>query len=245
MLLITKHNKKKTIVTRSINKKQRRNKKEAYFINIFSINIVLLTNDQKEAIVIEMLKERRPIREIAKAAQKSFSDIGEIKRKIFGESASYKKKKKLSKVAQALELFSKNKTPIDVAIELDLDPKDVEKIYLNYLRLTGVNQLVNIYQGLGNYLSNFISFYWSFREAEDDNKKIKEILDIANNVHELKSEIKRLHNERKNLDIQIQSKNNNLQNLDNQIKVASDILSSEYSNLESAHNEISTCIKQL
>ena len=70
-----------------------------------------------------MLKEGRPIREIAKEAQKSFQDIGEIKRKVFGESGSYKKKKKLSKVAQALELFSKNKTPIDVAIELDMDPK--------------------------------------------------------------------------------------------------------------------------
>jgi transposase len=69
----------------------------------------MLTNVQKEAIVIEMLKEGRSIREIAKAAQKSFSDIGEIKRRVLGESTSYKKKKKLSKVAQALELFFKNK----------------------------------------------------------------------------------------------------------------------------------------
>ena len=83
----------------------------------------MLTNKEKEAIVIEMLNEGRPIREIAKASQKSFSDIGEIKRRILGESASYIKKKKLSKVAQALELFSKNKTPIEAVIELDLDPK--------------------------------------------------------------------------------------------------------------------------
>ena len=62
------------------------------FISIFYINIVLLTNEQKEAIVIEMLKKGYPIREIAKASQKSFSDIGEIKRRIFGEAASYKKK---------------------------------------------------------------------------------------------------------------------------------------------------------
>jgi len=48
----------------------------------------LLTNEQKEAIVIEMLKAKRPIREIAKEAQKSFSDIGEIKRRILGESSS-------------------------------------------------------------------------------------------------------------------------------------------------------------
>src|SRR5215217_4493534 len=94
-------------------------------------------------MVIEMLKAKKPIRDIAKAAQKSFSDIGEIKRRILGESASYKKKKKLSKVSQALELFSKNKTSIDVAIELDLDPKDVEKVHINYLGLNGLSQLVN------------------------------------------------------------------------------------------------------
>ena len=104
----------------------------------------MLTSDQKEAIVIEMLKKKKPIREIAKEAQKSFSYIGEIKRRILGESASYKKKKKLSKVAQALELFSKNKTPIEVAIEFDLDPKDIEKIYLDYLGLNGLSRLVKI-----------------------------------------------------------------------------------------------------
>ena len=75
-----------------------------------------------------MLKEGYSIRQIAKEVHMSFSGLGEIKRRALGESALYKKKKKLSKVAQALELFSKNKTPIDVTIELDLDPKDVEKI---------------------------------------------------------------------------------------------------------------------
>ena len=161
---------------------------------------------QKEAIVIEMLKEGRPIREIAKAAQKSFSDIGEIKRRVLGESTSYIKKKKLSKVAQALELFSKNKTPIEVAIELDIDPKYIEKIYLNYLGLRGLTQLVKIHQELGNYLLDFISFYWSVIEIGADNKKIKEILDVANRVTDLNLAIKNRQNERKNLDIQIVQK---------------------------------------
>ena len=194
------------------------------FISIFYINIILPSSDEKETIVIEMLKKGYPIREIAKASQKSFSDIGEISRRIFGESASYKnKKKKLSKVAQALELFSKGKSPIEVSIDLDYDPKDIEKVYLNYLGLTGLTQLVKIYQELGKYLPDFISFYWSFIEAGADNKKIKEILDIANRVPELDLEIKRLQIERKNLEIQIQNKNNNLQNLDNQIEIANNI----------------------
>src|SRR5918995_6467281 len=189
------------------------------FISIFSINLILLNKIQKEELVINMLKEGKPIREIAKSAQKSFSDIGEIKRRVVGESDSYKKKKKLSEVAQALELFSKNKTPIEVAIELDLDPKNVEKIYLNYLGLNGLTQLVNISQELENYLPDFISFYGSFREAGADNKKIKGILDISNRVSELNTEIKRLQNERNILEIQIEQKKQNLQYLDNQIEI--------------------------
>jgi hypothetical protein len=197
----------------------------------------LLTSDEKEAIVIEMLKGRKPIREIAKASQKSFSDIGEIRRRVLGESAPYKKKKKLSKVAQALELFSKNKTPIEVAIELDFDPKDLEKIYLNYLGLNGLLQLVKIYQNLVNYLPDFIRFYWSFREAGADNKKIKEILDVADRLADFNLEIKNRQNERKYLELQIEQKKEDLQYLDNQIKEATNILSTEYSNLEILRSE--------
>ena len=100
-----------------------------------------------------MLKKGYPIREIAKASQKSFSDIGEIKRRIFGEAASYKKKKKkLSKVAQALDLFSQGKSPIEVSIELDYNPKDIEKVYLNYLGLTGLTQLVKFIKNCIKYI---------------------------------------------------------------------------------------------
>ncbi|HEY6588015.1 MAG TPA: hypothetical protein VIY98_06960 [Nitrososphaeraceae archaeon] len=206
----------------------------------------MLSSDEKETIVIEMLKKGYPIREIAKAAQKSFSAIGEINRRIFGESASYKKKKKkLSKTAQALELFSQGKSPIEVSIELDFEPKDVEKVYLNYLGLTGLTQLVRIYQELGKYLPDFISFYWSFNEAGADNKKIKEILDMANRLPELALEIKRLQIERKNLEIPIQNKNNNLQYLDNQIEIANNIFSTELTNLEDLRHEAARCRMQL
>ena len=40
------------------------------FISIFYINIILLSSDEKETIVIEMLKKGYPIREIAKDSTK-------------------------------------------------------------------------------------------------------------------------------------------------------------------------------
>jgi DNA repair exonuclease SbcCD ATPase subunit len=197
----------------------------------------MLTRDQKEAIVIEMLNAKKPIRDIAKEIHMSFSDIGGIKRRVLGESAPYRKKKKLSKVAQVFDLISKNKTPIAVTVELDLDPQDVKKIYINYLGLNGLTQLVNIHQELGSYLPDFISFYWSCREFGADNKKIKEIVDISNRAPELKSEIHRLQFERKNLEIEIERKNKKLQNLDYQIEETTNVLNTQYANYENLWND--------
>ena len=51
----------------------------SHFKSNLSINIViLLIHEQKESIVIKMLKEGYSIREIAKEVHMSFSDIGEI-----------------------------------------------------------------------------------------------------------------------------------------------------------------------
>jgi hypothetical protein len=131
----------------------------------------MFTSQQKEELVIKMLKEGYSFREIAKAAHMSFSDIGEIKRRIFGESASYKKTKKLSKVAQALQLFSENKTPTEVSIELDFDPKEVEKVYLDYLSINGLNNLVKLYEQLGGkYLQDFLKFIGHLEKRESITK---------------------------------------------------------------------------
>ncbi|MGI9011269.1 MAG: coiled-coil domain-containing protein [Nitrososphaeraceae archaeon] len=194
---------------------------------------------EKEALVIKLLKEGRTLREIAKEAYVSFGTLGEIKRRIFGESASYTKKNiKLSKNAKALELFSKGKSAIDVSVELDFDPKEVEKVYFYYLRLGGLSNLEKIYQELGNHLHNLIKFYWSFREAGVDNKIITYILDVADELPELNAKINSLRDERNDLEVQIQKKNRNLKYLNDQIEKASNIVYQENSKLENIMREI-------
>ena len=86
-------------------------------------------------------------------------------------------------------------------------------------------------------MPEFISFYWSCREFGVDNKKIKEILDIANRALELKSEIQRLQFERKNLEIQIEQKDKKIQYLDYQIAEATNVFNTQYSNYEKLSNE--------
>ena len=133
----------------------------------------MLTKSEKEALIIKLLEEGWTVREIAKEVHASPETIGEIKRRTLGESASYTKKNKK---------LSKNATPTEVSIELDFDPKEVEKVYLDYLRINGLHNLVKIYQQLGNHLQDLLKFYWSFIEAGVDNKIITHILDIANDI---------------------------------------------------------------
>ena len=63
----------------------------------------------------------------------SFSEIGAIKRRI--EEPYNEKNKKLTKNAQALKLFSQGKKPLDVCIELEMDPQEIEKLYSHFLML--------------------------------------------------------------------------------------------------------------
>jgi hypothetical protein len=199
----------------------------------------LLTKSEKEALIIKLLEEEWTVREIAKEAHASPETIGEIKRRTLGESASYtKKNKKLSKNAMALKLFSENKTPTEVSIELDFDPKEVEKVYLDYLRINGLHNLVKIYQQLGNHLEDLLKFYWSFIEAGVDNKIITHILDIANEIHDLEHKIKQLQAETKGLEVQIQKKKEYLKYLRGQIEKANNISYAENSRLEDLSRQI-------
>ena len=183
------------------------------FISIFYLKIVLLTNDQKETIVIEMLKAKRPIREIAKVAQKSFSDIGEIKRRISGESESYKKNKKLSKVAQALELFSKTKTPIKVAIELDLSANEIEEMQQEFWVLTKLDELALVYMEIRNYLDLFLNLFHVMKINKMINKKdIETVLKYAADLPSLENKFRNLANTV--LDLEIKKKELSAQLLD-------------------------------
>lgn len=202
-----------------------------------------MTKFEKETLVKKLLEEGWTVREIAKEAHVSPETIAEIRRRTLGESVSYtKKNKKLSKNAKALELFSKDKTPIEVSIELDFDPKEVEKVYFDYLRLEGSNDLKKIYQELGNHVQDLVKFYWSFREAGVDNKIITHILNIVSDIPDLEQKIKDLQDERKELEVQNTKKNKDLKYLIGQIEKASNIFYEENAKSDDLSRHI-TCKK--
>ena len=110
-----------------------------------------MTRAEKEQYVVELYKQNKTIREIAKRTHMSFRDIGiitnkykkeiELEKGHLEEKADYKPK---SKTTQAIEMFSEGKTPTEVVIELDLPADKVRTIYRQYLELNGMYDVLQI-----------------------------------------------------------------------------------------------------
>jgi SHS2 domain-containing protein len=105
---------------------------------------MVLTRQEKEDLVLNLYNQGRTYREIAKEARMSPRDIGVIlnrtaekkemeKAKEYQDTQNIDEQKqdnpKLSLSTQAYRLFSKGKTPIEVAIILDLVASEVSRYF--------------------------------------------------------------------------------------------------------------------
>jgi hypothetical protein len=93
---------------------------------------MLMSRQEKQTLVLQLYKENKTIREIAKEARMSFRDIGAIVKK--GSAAEnedshptdkMEKHPPLSVSAQSYKLFSEGKTPVGVAVSLNLTQPEV------------------------------------------------------------------------------------------------------------------------
>ncbi|MGC2573140.1 MAG: hypothetical protein WA364_16635 [Candidatus Nitrosopolaris sp.] len=95
----------------------------------------LLSREEREQYVIQLYKENKSVREIAKLMHMSFRDIGAITKKVkseveLDEDDDIKSK---SKTTQAIKLFCEGKDTVDVVIALDLPADEVRAIYSTLL----------------------------------------------------------------------------------------------------------------
>jgi hypothetical protein len=112
----------------------------------------MLNKKEKEQLVIKLFKENKTIQEIAEKVHVSFRDFSAIIRRIDGGDANYPNNK--SKDTQALYLFSHGKTPLDVAIELELSASEVIAQQIEYWKLRHLHELATPYDdNIKNYLS--------------------------------------------------------------------------------------------
>src|SRR5215211_7777961 len=100
--------------------------------------------EEKKNLVIQLHKEGKTQREIAKTVHMSVRDISKIIRKLDGITDEK------SLETQALDLFYQGKKPIEVAIDLNLNSQKISKLYKDYLKLEGFHRLVSLYDEIND-----------------------------------------------------------------------------------------------
>jgi DNA-binding CsgD family transcriptional regulator len=108
-----------------------------YLLCILSKYVMISTREEKEKLVLDLYNQGKSTREIAEEARMSFRDIGTILNKAIEEKKTSKEQTdKVTKSTQAYKLFSEGKSPVQVAIALNIalnirEP-EVTKFYVEY-----------------------------------------------------------------------------------------------------------------
>jgi hypothetical protein len=196
----------------------------------------MLTRQEREQVVLELYNQGKTIRDIAKEVRMSFRDIGAILRK--------EEKQKERQVDnnmpgtdgncnqgglilpfRAYELFSQDKNPLQVAIELNLKESVMTEYYKEYWKLNDLYELNQVHDEIKDDISYFLELYKSSKDAGMSIDHVIRLLEIANNnLPTLEGKYKKLGQnvnrlESRELDLSI-----NLGELKSQIQQANQML---------------------
>ena len=139
-----------------------------------------ITRQERERLVLDLYyNQGKNIREIAKEARMSFRDIGTIlnkadeRREQNNNNNDIENKKQqqeqeqqeqqLSLSTQAYKLFSERKTPIQVAVALNLKESEITRFYKEYCKLNQMHDLNIVYEELKGDITPFLKLYRSTR----------------------------------------------------------------------------------
>jgi transposase len=167
--------------------------------------------EEREEYVIELYKQGKTIREIAKEVHMSFGSIGDIIKKVKGEDDTdesreeQKDNNNVSIDTQAFKLFLEGKKPIEVAINLDVGADEIDRLYQQFWRLERLHQLTLVYQETRRYLPSFLKLFKIMKEQKmmteqdiiNSLKHAKELQSLEIRVQQLNVEIKTLENKKK------------------------------------------------
>ena len=153
----------------------------------------------------------------------SFRDIGAVLKKEEKENERQKRQLEIniassgsdndqrgsSSSTQAYKLFSQAKTPVEVAIELGLNQKQVTKYYREYWKLKGLHKLTIVYEEIKNDIGYFLKLHRLAKASGMNTDSVVNLLSIANNdLHAFEDKYKKQqqnvnHLESKELDASI------------------------------------------
>jgi hypothetical protein len=143
---------------------------------------MIISRQERERLVLDLYNQGKNTREIAMEVRMSFSAIGAILKKATQEKETSKEQaQKMSQAAQAYKLFSKGKSPIDVAVTLNLRQTEVTELYKEYWGLNNLHDLNQIYEEIKDDIYSFLNLYKLARAAGMNAQQVIRLLTIANN----------------------------------------------------------------
>ena len=135
-----------------------------------------LNKFEKEKRVIELHKQGKTIKEIAKEVHMAFRDISKIIKK-YEDSIDENKKTKDNLYIKTLSLFHKGKKPIEVAISLKLNCNQVEESYKDFWKLNNSYSLFSVYEDIKDEIPSLVELYQILKK-EDSSTRLKNGLEF-------------------------------------------------------------------
>jgi hypothetical protein len=188
------------------------------------------TRQERERVVLDLYNQGKTIREIAKEVRMSFRDIGAILNKAVEEKTEGCKEleqQQLSLSAQAYKLFSERKTPLEVAIALNLRESEATKFYKEYWKLKNQHSLNMAYEETKGDIEPFLKLYRLSKAAGMSARHVTNLLEIANtNLPDIQCRYERLKREVSTLEFNKQQSRTVLTFFNNKIETQRKALTS-------------------
>jgi hypothetical protein len=138
--------------------------------------VEILNRQEMEDRVIDLYyNQKKTYREIEKLVRKSPRDIRNILNKVEPSEHS------MSVSSRAYKLFSEHKSPIEVAIALNIRQPEAVQFYKEYFNLSQLHDLYRIYEEIKDDLYSFLEFYRLTKAACMGPSQVINLLKIANN----------------------------------------------------------------
>lgn len=145
---------------------------------------VRMTEEEAENKIEQMLKDGYTFPEIAQELHMSVTTIHKVNDKI----KKTRESKEKSTFSKSYILLKKNTPLIDVAIQTDTDAQEAKKNLQGYLELTYMDELLKIYQDLGQDLHHFLDFYKEFKTLGIDVDQAPRLMELASQRNQLFNE---------------------------------------------------------
>jgi transposase len=221
-----------------------------------------MTRKERERLVLDLYyNQGKTIREIAKEVRMSFRDIGAILNKAVEEKDKEGIKQQditeenheqeeqqqdhPSLSTQAYKLFSDRKTPLEVAIALNLRESEATKFYKEYWKLKNLHDLNMVYEETKGDIDPFLKLYRLSKAAGMNVQQVVNLLEIANtNLPDIQCRYERLKRELNTLEFNKQQSRKAMAYFNNQIETQRKALTSyrissirERRKIENLYNE--------